>query len=337
MGRDLTLYPKSASKRDLTKYLQSLGFKKCDHLWEWPTGTLNFHWYDPVDFRSITGVEADVYPASAEELNITGNSWAIHVRNTYSASWDDVNMLNEVLRQARKKFGGTIQGDYGTNRYAPLWRDDSTPISRGLSAAYEKVSDAISAVRYSLPDPAFSQPKLTDPKFAEFMGQMDPARVLYNGLVPFAVSMFEFFFAEAFEVLIAYDNDAQKKKKEYKQKVDFSVLVEITEKQRSVESVIASNYTFQNLNQLNKAYKDWLDIDVRKILFKKKRVGKSISFLENKIADIIKYRHGVVHGFEIDQNLDKEKYQDILTAIEKAIDEFLIHVEKKYKIKVNRN
>lgn len=336
MGRDLTLYPKNASKGDLAEHLQDLGFKKCDHLWDWPTGTLNLHWFDPVEFRSITGVEADIYPVVDEELAITGNGWALHVRNTYSASWHDVNMLNDVLRGARKKFGGKINGDYGTNRYAPLWEDRSTPISRGLSAAYQRVLDAISAVRFSLPNSTIAQPEVIDSKIAEYMGSIDPTRVLYNGLVPFAVAMFESFFAEAFEVLIAYDDGAQKKKLEYKQKFDFSVLVEVAEQNRSVESVIASNYTFQNLQQLNKAYKDWLGIDVRKILFKKKKVGNSISFLENRISDIIQYRHGIVHGFEIDRSLDKEKYQDILTAIEKAMDEFTCYIEKKYGIEVNR-
>jgi hypothetical protein len=90
------------------------------------------------------------------------------------------------------------------------------------------------------------------------------------------------------------------------------------------------------LQQLNKAYKDWLGIDVRNILFKKKKVGSSISFLENKISEIIQYRHGIVHGFAIDRSLDKEKYQDILTAIEKIMEEFLLHIEKKYGIEVDR-
>ena len=42
MGRDLTLYPDKASKRDLKVYLEGLGFQKCKHLWNWPAGTLNY-------------------------------------------------------------------------------------------------------------------------------------------------------------------------------------------------------------------------------------------------------------------------------------------------------
>src|SRR5690348_9264288 len=98
MGRDLTLYTRTATRSDLKDYLESLGFRKANHLWTWPAGTLNYHWFDETDFKSIDGVSADVFPVSGKELAITGNKWALHVRNVYSASWYDVKMLNETLR-----------------------------------------------------------------------------------------------------------------------------------------------------------------------------------------------------------------------------------------------
>lgn len=277
MGRDVTLYPKKATREDLKKYLEDLGFERCKHFWNWPKGTVNYSWYDYEDYKSIDGVSADVYPVPTEELGITGNEWALHVRNTYSASWHDVKMLNDVLRGARKLFGGTIQGDYGTNRYAPLWEDDSTPISRGMSAIYSHVRQEISSIRYALPGPSIKTPEPKEGKideFIKFTQSMDPSRVLYNGLVPFAVSMFEYFFSQAFQVLIKYDPVALEKRTTHKQKLDFETLLEVENKEATVESVIARNYTFQNLNQLNKAYKDWLDIDVRKVLYKKKKNRK---------------------------------------------------------------
>jgi len=35
MGRDLTLYPSKASKKELKNLVESLGFVKCSHLWDW--------------------------------------------------------------------------------------------------------------------------------------------------------------------------------------------------------------------------------------------------------------------------------------------------------------
>ena len=182
MGRDLTLYPDKATKQELKLYLEALGFQKCRHLWDWPAGTLNYSWFDAKDFRSIDGVSADIYPVRSEELDISGNPWALHVRNLYSASWYDVKMLNDVLRGARKRFGGTIKGDYGTNRYAPLWEDDSTPISRGVTAVYEHVNQELLAVKFALPAPSMqplktegSNDKMHD--FIEFANSIDPSRV----------------------------------------------------------------------------------------------------------------------------------------------------------------
>ncbi|PKO02249.1 MAG: hypothetical protein CVU43_08725 [Chloroflexi bacterium HGW-Chloroflexi-5] len=198
MGRDITLYPQKASKNDLKIYLETLGFRKCKHLWDWPQGTLNYSWFDEQDFKSIDGVSADIYPVFGEELNISGNEWALHVRNLYSASIFDVKMLNDVLRGARRLFGGIIKGDYGTNRYAPLWEDRSTPISRGISLIYINVDQNISAVKNALPDPTI-QPLSAGPvdekigDFLKYINSFDPSRVIYNGLVPFAVAMFEYF------------------------------------------------------------------------------------------------------------------------------------------------
>lgn len=339
MGRDVTLYPKKASRKELSDYLESLGFTKCRHFWDWPKGTLNYSWFDNQDFRSIDGVSADVYPVSEEEKNITENEWALHVRNLYSASWYDVAMLNEVLRGARNRFGGTIKGDYGTNKYAPLWDDKSTPVSRGISGIYQHVKKELSAVRYALPESSINHLQPTGGKiddFLEFTKSLDPSRVIYNGLVPFAVAMFEYFFSQAFQVLIAYDKLALEKRENHKAKFEFSAILDIHRNKRSIEELIAESYTFQNLDQLNKAYKDWLDIDVRKIFFKKKRIGKSITFLENRISEIIQYRHGIVHHFAIDRSLTRDAYIHILDAISLAIEEFVLFIEMKYKIDIDR-
>ena len=67
MGRDLTLYPQKASRDDLRHYLENMGFEKCSHFWDWPKGTLNYSWFEEVDFKSIDGVSADVYPVFKDE------------------------------------------------------------------------------------------------------------------------------------------------------------------------------------------------------------------------------------------------------------------------------
>src|SRR5690606_4137858 len=107
---------------------------------------------------------------------------------------------------------------------------------------------------------------------------------------------------------------------------DFDLLIKVSKGEESIEDVIARSYTFQNLGQLNKAYTDWLQLDVRKLLFRKKRIGQKVTFLEERIQEIIQYRHGVVHHFDLDRSLTKEGYLAILDAVEASICEIVSHI-----------
>jgi len=336
MGRDLTLYPRKASKKELKNYLESLGFIRCSHLWNWPKGTLNYSWFDMEEFKSIDGVSADIYPITGEKNNLTNNKWALHVRNLYSASYYDVKMLNKVLREARKKFGGDIHGDYGKNRYAPLWEDNSTPISRGIAMVYEETMNRLKKVKFSIPESkTCKRPgNNKETEMIRFIRSIDPMTDLYNAIVPFAVSAFEFFFSQIFQVLLKYDGYSKEKIKNHNQKIHFHDILLIKENKKTIEGIIAEQYSFQNLNQTNKAFKEWLDIDIKKILSEKRKIGNKVAFLENKILEIIEYRHDVVHHFLCDNNLTKEELNNILSIVETAIKEVVIFLEEKYSVKI---
>lgn len=337
MGRDLTLYPRKASKKELKYFLESLGFTRCSHLWSWPKGTLNYSWFDIEDFKSIDGVSADIYPPTKEKKNTTNNEWALHVRNLYSASYYDVKMLNKVLKEARKKFGGDIYGDYGKNRYVPLWDDNSTPISRGIAMVYEETMNRLKKLKFSIPETKlYIKPE--DNKESEinkYMRHIDPMIDLYNALVPFAVSAFEFFFSQIFQVLLKYDDYSKEKIKNHNQKIYFHNILLIKENKKTVEGIIAEQYSFQNLNQINKAFKEWIEIDIKRILFKKRKIGNNVAFLENKILEIVEYRHKIIHHFLCDNNLTKEKLNNILNIVEASIKEIVIFLEDKYSVKIN--
>lgn len=75
----------------------------------------------------------------------------------------------------------------------------------------------------------------------------------------------------------------------------------------------------------------------KKNLIQKEKIGNSVTFLESRIADIIQYRHGIVHHFSIDRSLTKEGYIHIIEAIEKSIGEFILFAEKKYNFKVDKH
>jgi hypothetical protein len=348
MGRHLELYTKNATCKDLSSYLEGLGFKKCVTPSHLPKSSLSYYWFDHEDFKSFDGVSATIYRLSRDECQTARNNWVLSLYNRVFASWHDVAMLNSVLKEAKTRFGGVIKGDYGTNRYATLWEDKSTPISRGISLIYQQVTREMSQIRVALPEPYHKYPESNNGKInelQEFNARLDPSRVIYNGLVPFAVSMFEYFFSRAFRILIKYDEYALEKRGEEKFQIDFSATVKVVNKERKVVNrektveeiieMIAEKYTFQNLEKLNNAYKTWLEIDVKKLLGQQKKLDKSVNLL-SEVDEIISYRHGIIHHFAIDKSLNKEEYIRKLDVILMSIDEFVLFIEEKYKIEIQR-
>ena len=339
MGYDLTLYPEKITKEELKNFIEDLGFTPCKHVWDWPKGTLNYYWFEQKDFLSIDGVSADIYPVENDETNKTNCNWALHVRTRVFASIYDIKMLNRVLREGRKKFGGDIYGDYGKNRYIPLWKDHSTPISRGLSAVYEEAIQTIDQITFTIPNALFKNPEAQkqNNKLNDLIKRHDPVRFLYNGLVPMAVSVFEFFFLQVFQILLKYDKKALKKIEEINYKVKFKDVLSISKNEKTIESIISETYNFQNIKNLNLAYKEWFGIDIRSILYKKKKIGNRFAVLENRMDEIIKFRHSVIHHFIFNNALNKSDLINIFDTVKSVITTVTDFFESKYKIKIERH
>ncbi|MDX6502003.1 MAG: hypothetical protein QOG23_5263 [Blastocatellia bacterium] len=57
-------------------------------------------------------------------------------------------------------------------------------------------------MKFALPEPTFKNTNKTGGKideFIKFANSLDPSRIIYNGLVPFAVAVFEYFFLRFFK------------------------------------------------------------------------------------------------------------------------------------------
>jgi hypothetical protein len=76
--------------------------------------------------------------------------------------------------------------------------DGRDAVARGIYVAYEAACGAIGAVRYAIPQPTSSLEKMEGTKLAA-LAEVDPVRVLYNALVPFALASLESFFCRCFK------------------------------------------------------------------------------------------------------------------------------------------
>lgn len=329
MGRDLRLYPKNASKAELVSFIKSFGqIQPSSHLWDWPKGTRHFFWFDDTDHRSTTGVEITVFPVRDSERSLSHGEWAIHVRNTYSATWHDVEMLNRILRTGRKKFGGDIYGDYGKNRYAPLWKDTSTPISRGFAWVYRMTHDNIGSVSHALP----TELNLGkgDTELDNIIRSFDPTRVIYNGLVPFLVSVLEFYLKNTFVIALKYDPIAQGKIKDLRREVA-SVA---NPGAKSTEESIADSISFQDLRNVRKAFRKWLDVDIKQPLTPTAATREES--LWQSLDDLIRYRHDVIHRMGVDTSFSRSDFLTQAQLIEESLDLLLKTFAEKYQIDIEQ-
>ena len=328
MSIEIILYPNSPDKPMLCTHLREFDFQPCTHLWNWPKGSKHFQWFESADFISFDGVEATVFPTGTEaKKDYPRSAWALHTRTRSSASEGDRKQQNDVVRSARRKFGGSFVNDwYGKNRYTPLEPDPRDAVARGIYLSYEYVSNKISAVKYALPDPNESLEKLIGTNL-ESLSTVDPSLVLYNALVPFAVASLEHFFSTSFKILLRYDQKAQEKFLDSRRKIEIADVVAVQDSSKSWEEIVANWYSFQSIAGIHKAYRDWLGIDVWPILHKRKRLGSRLPKLESELDNLIKFRHGVVHRPDLDLELRKHKSEELFDLVMVVIDEFTGHLE----------
>lgn len=201
---------------------------------------------------------------------------------------------------------------------------------------YQESIQKLDSVIFTIPDPLLTLPKQEDNKFTEFIKTQDPVRSLYNALVPMAVSVFEFFFLQVFQILLQYDKKALKKIEEINYKVRFKDVLSISKNEKTIESIISEAYNFQNIKNLNSAYKEWFGIDIRNTLYKKKKIGNKFAILENKMDKIIKFRHSVIHHFIFNNELSKSELINIFNTVKSVLNTVTDFFESKYKIKINR-
>lgn len=329
MSIEIVIYPPDAKREDLARHVRSLGFSKCKHLWQWAPKALHFQWFELRDFESTDGVELTIFtPAPDERDKFGGGDWAVHTRTRAGASYFDRIKQNEVIRSVRSTFGGTFFNDwYGRNRYTKVESDGKDAAGRGIWSLYESVRWRVASVKYSLPEAAFRLDGSSD--IATAIERSDPSRVLYNAMLPFCVAAIEQFFSRSFAILLRYSSQGQSRLRDSQRKVEFQDARALTAGTKSIEEVVAGWYSFQNIDGIHKAYSEWLDIDIWGLLRRRKRVGARVLSLDAALADLIRARHGVVHRFEFNDDLDQTTMTELLDSVLVMIDVLVDYLERR--------
>jgi hypothetical protein len=332
MSLEITLYPKDASKHKLVEFLKENKFKKTEHYIKDLNSSeiLHFYWFNNKDCLSFDGVEATIYKISLEEQNeYNCSNWVLRTRTKASASRGDKFQQNNIIKKARKAFKGTFYNDwYGTNRYTNIndYPNLNTP-ERCLTLMFNNLYDKINQLEFALK--SYNSPikgcldKIKGEDLKELIRLNDPGSVLFNSLIPFLISLIEYLFKQSFLILITYKPYAQKQIQKETFKVSFQDALDIEKGLLTTEELIANNFTFQNLNQVNKAYKKYLDIDIQNILSKRKKINNKIIRLNTALENLIQIRHSLIHHFGYDNVIDKHEFTKQLNFTKSIIETFL--------------
>jgi len=348
MSIEIWQFPKSATKEQLTTSLLELGYLQSENLfWGGPPGTISFFWEEPEDFKSTSGVIASIFPLDAEGKNTWNveNDWALRTRTSMWATSIDQEFQNHTVRYIRKAFGGSFYNDhFGHNRYNVIERKESTPTSRGIYGVLTKLLGELDALEHALPQEMVKtlmtpEGEITDETdhsgILQFTKQLDPSRVVYNALVPFLVAVIEHYFRECFEIMLKYDSSAMAKLEAQNRKTSFAEAAAIARGDLTIEQVASSWYSFQNINSIQNAFKDVFGINVWKVLRRRKKIRDKLPLMFTSLENLIASRHGVIHHFAIDRDLDRDGFLDLLHFVRMLLRLVSEEIEQKLGVKLS--
>ena len=88
------------------------------------------------------------------------------------------------------------------------------------------------------------------------------------------------------------------------------------------------------MNDIQKAFGEWLDIDFRATLRGKRTIDRRVITLDEEFGRIIEARHGVIHRLHIDRDLQKHDISELLDVAMAVVDAFVDYLESQRCIRV---
>jgi hypothetical protein len=347
MSIEIWQFPQAATKTQLIRTLKTLGFVVGENVFKpGPPGTISLFWSEPTDFKSTSGVDASVFHLDDEAKSTweTTTDWGLRTRTSIWASSFDKEFQNAAVRKIRHLFGGTFYNDHaGRNRYIVVARAPSTPASRGIYGVVTRLEAELENLKTALPEDGITSlctpgglitPAADPTGVLRVVRQFDPSRVVYNGLVPFLVSALEYFFRECFEILLKYDAAALLAVRTQNRKIPFTEVLELSSGRTTLEQIASGWYSFQNFDSIQKAYSEVLGIDVWKILRRRKKIRSKLPMLSAAFQNLIGARHGVVHHFSLDRQLDREGFLGLLGLVQSVVEQMAAGIERKLGIPI---
>jgi len=330
MSIDLFLRCKrSPSTKAVEKVVLPLGWEKQEYF----PGSKgrSYVWFHRENYESTRGCW--LFITKPEETDPKGTKLVFHAYSNAGRSHEDYEAQNGVIKALRKSFGGSIYNPQeGNQSYLVNDIPKLSPSEKACGFTYIDFQHNLNRASMAVSDISENTKKMME--LGEWYASLDVGLLRNNTLLPFVVASLESFLKEFFTEYLETHPDVLEKVYEKKSKIEYSELKKLLSGEKSLAQHEADNYTFQNLYSANNAYKNYIDVDIFKILDQRKKVGKKVKVVRNVIVEMLELRHRIIHAAHIEITLDKDKMSTYIAYTRKA-GELLVNTflsEKQFRI-----
>ncbi len=335
MSIDLYLYcKKSPSRSAIEEVILPLGFRIEKEMSEkeqpW------YFWFEEKNLASVRGCWVYWYKCEAGEEAPRGTR-TIFVVTTYAGrSHEDLDMQNRVIRQLKKKFGGSVY-DPQEGRYSYLQNDipKLTYPEKRCGFAYLNTLQLIWRIS-DIPQDVFIKTEKSD-RFLEEHGLLSlPSEIIQNNvLLPFLVSVLESFLRDFFIAFVDGHPDLLEHIYERQGKLEYAMLRDLLKGKASLAEYEANNYSFQNLESANVAFQRYIGVNLFSVWKKRKKFDGKFYVVREVLQELLSLRHRIIHKAYIKPSLGKKETMRYIKFVEHALDLLAQHLEKEKNFRID--
>lgn len=331
MSIDLYLYCKKVpSKRAVENVIAPLGFEEREPL---ARGHYWYFWFEEKDLASMRGCHLfweryvpgdDSWPGAPRDTKI------VFTAKTYAArSHEDVDMQNNVIRQLRRRFGGSIYEEWpGRRGYIENDLPKLTYAEKRCGFVFVDMQRALWRIAQLPADPSGREREQSGVLEEHGIPGAPRAIIQNNVLLPYLVAAIENFLRQFFIAFVDSHPDLSEHVYERQGKLEYSTLRALLEAKVTLAEHEASNYSFQSLDSANVAFERYVGIKLLRIWGQRKKFNGKFFVVRDVLQDLLNLRHRIIHQAYIEPGLGKDQTLRYIRFVEHALQIFADHLER---------
>lgn len=289
-------------------------------------------WFEEKDLVSLRGCWLSWYNEEIGEA--PQGTLTVFVAKTYAGrSSEDLDMQNKVVRELKKRFGGSVY-DVETGRYSYL-RNDIPKLGypeKRCGLVYNRMKENIGRIKLVGREiPAEVKPILKEFDILSFNENV----IINNLLVPFLVASLEDFLRSFFISYIESQSDVLGLIYEQKGKLEYATVRDLLGGKVTLAECEANNYSFQNLNSANSAFRQYVRVDLYNIWNRQKKYGGRIYMVLEVLQELLILRHRIIHEAYIKSDMSKNDVAKYTKFVEYAGELLVHHLEKNMNFRID--